>query len=168
MYLQVFIGSQAALLSDGKHRGSMSTGVKILDGLSIIFGFAVAVGTGWLVNDAFPSHLSVYLTWCGCSHRFVYRTTQAKIRHMQGLSEETDRLAADALDQGAHAPLIRAFSQDSALFSDDEGDDNEGGGLERMSPLDEVLDQLTGRIRDAHEQETNGHKQGDVGEDLMA
>lgn len=93
-------------------------------------------------------------------YRFVYNTTQAKIRHMQGLSEETDQLAADALEDSAHAPLIRAFSQESALYEDDE---DEG---ERMSPLDEVLDQLTGRIREAHE--TKRQKQADEQEDLLS
>ena len=144
LFLVVFIGSQVGQLSDGEQRGKMSLTVKLLDVLSIVVGIAVAAGTGWCASlfVLYPHGDSqlLFCFFCCCCCRFVWRATSEKIRHMQGLSEETDRLAVEALED-ARAPLLHSMSQDS-IFNDEDGDDGY-----RSNPLDEVLDKLTGRIR---------------------
>lgn len=50
-----------------------------------------------------------------CSYpRLVYRLMQKHIRQLEGFTEETDTLAADAIgDVEEGAPLLRDFSDDS-------------------------------------------------------
>jgi hypothetical protein len=46
--------------------------------------------------------------------RFVYRLMQRHIRRLEDLPEETDRLAADALEDAEEgAPLLHALSPES-------------------------------------------------------
>ena len=55
LMIAVWIGSRIAMLSDGQQREEMDTKAKIVNGLSILLGFAIAVGTGWYV-DCLRSH----------------------------------------------------------------------------------------------------------------
>ena len=48
------------------------------------------------------------------AHRLIYRLMQKQIRQLEGFPEETDRLAADAIeDIEEGAPLLRDFSDES-------------------------------------------------------
>ncbi|KIM90690.1 hypothetical protein PILCRDRAFT_94434 [Piloderma croceum F 1598] len=90
--LHVFIGSLAAPLSDGEQRGHMDTKTKILDSALIVAGILIAIASSWL----------------------VYRFMQKHIRQLEEFPEETDRLAADVIeDVEEGAPLLRDFSDDS-------------------------------------------------------
>jgi len=115
LFLVVFIGAQVGELSDGETRGKLSGTAKFLDVLSIVFGVAVAAGTGW----------------------FVWRTTAEKIRSMEGLSDDIDRLAADALED-ATAPLLHALSSSESLALSE----TSGYGHGRADGLDGVLDKM--------------------------
>jgi len=116
--LIIFVGSQVGDMSDGTHRNEMSPLTKALNVLSIIISILVAVGTGW----------------------FVWRTTSAKIRHIEDLPAETDRLAEEFLDE-VNAPLLYSPMSPMASPRSDASLnlDNE------YNPLDEVVDKLTGR-----------------------
>ena len=47
LMIAVWIGSRIAMLSDGQQREEMDLKAKIVNGLSILLGFAIAVSTGW-------------------------------------------------------------------------------------------------------------------------
>lgn len=70
---------------------------------------------------------------------------------MEGLSEETDRLAAEALED-ASAPLLHSMSEDSLHLYGDEA------RVPHHDALDEVLDRLTGRT---HAQGKHGSRSPD-------
>jgi len=90
--LHVFIGSRAAALSDGEQRSHMDTQTKVLNGLLIGVGMVIALLSSWL----------------------IYRFMQKHIRELEEFPEETDRLAADALeDVEEGAPFLRDFSSES-------------------------------------------------------
>ncbi|KAJ7179219.1 Golgi apparatus membrane protein TVP38 [Mycena filopes] len=104
IFLHVFIGSRIAALSDGEQRSHMDTstypclsrdahlvtlnqtGTKIINGLLIGGGILVAILASW----------------------FVYTSVQKHIRHLSGISEETEELAAEALEDSEEAPLLTA------------------------------------------------------------
>ncbi|KAF8341366.1 uncharacterized protein EI90DRAFT_3143709 [Cantharellus anzutake] len=89
IFLAVFIGSQVADLSDGTHRKALSTGVKILDILSIAVSVGLALGTGW----------------------YVWSMTDAHIQNIEDLPRETGRLVTDVLDS-VGTPLLHNFSSE--------------------------------------------------------
>ncbi|KAG8960736.1 Tlg2-vesicle protein [Tulasnella sp. 419] len=96
----VWIGSRVAMLSDGEQRGEMDTAAKIVNAISILLGFCIAIGTGWL----------------------VWRLTEQQIKKTTGVSPEEDQLAAEALEAAAtdlDEPLARAPSFD--FYDDVEG-----------------------------------------------
>ncbi|KZP32856.1 Golgi apparatus membrane protein TVP38 [Athelia psychrophila] len=89
LLLHIFIGSRAAALADGEQRSHMDTQTKVMNAAFIVAGILVGATSSW----------------------FVYRAMQKHIRELEGLPEETDRLAADALeDIEEGAPLLRDFS----------------------------------------------------------
>ncbi|TDL29433.1 Golgi apparatus membrane protein TVP38 [Rickenella mellea] len=92
LLLTVFIGSRIAQFSDGETRGQMDPTTKIINIVSIVLGISIGLGTGWL----------------------VYRLMQAQIRKLHESSDESDELAADALEEAEEgAPLLRNISPDS-------------------------------------------------------
>ncbi|KAJ8523462.1 hypothetical protein ONZ45_g57 [Pleurotus djamor] len=83
--LHVFIGSRIAPFADGDQRGHMDTQTKWINSLVIIGGIVIAFGASWAVFTLVQSH----------------------IRHLDGISPETDELAAEALeDYDEEAPLL--------------------------------------------------------------
>ncbi|KAF7983867.1 hypothetical protein HWV62_18200 [Athelia sp. TMB] len=89
LLLHVFIGSRAAALADGEQRSHMDTQTKIMNAAFITVGILVGICSGW----------------------FVYQAMQKHIREMGDIPDETERLAADALeDVEEGAPLLRSFS----------------------------------------------------------
>lgn len=85
LLLHVFIGSKIASLSDGDQRGRMDTHDKIVNGLLVGGGIVLAILASWV----------------------VYNLVQNHIRHLHGLSAETDELAAEAIeDYDEDAPLL--------------------------------------------------------------
>jgi len=84
LFLHVFIGSRIAALSDGETRGQMDTQTKVINGLLIGGGVVIAFVASWL----------------------VYTLIQRHIRRLPGLPEETDELAAEALEDTEDAPLL--------------------------------------------------------------
>jgi len=84
IFLQVYIGSRLAALSDGEQRGAMDTRTKIINGLFIGGGIAIAV---------FASGL-------------VYKLVQKQIRTLSGIPPEIDELAAEAIEDSEEAPLL--------------------------------------------------------------
>jgi len=89
LLLHVFIGSRAAALADGEQRSHMDTPTKVMNAAFIIVGILVTATSSW----------------------FVYQAMQKQIRELEGLPNETDRMAADALeDVEEGAPLLRDFS----------------------------------------------------------
>jgi len=85
LLLYTFIGSKMASLADGNQRELMDNTTKILNGMLIGGGFAVAIGTsGWL-----------------------YALVQRHIRHLRGIPAEIDESAAEAIeDFDEDAPLL--------------------------------------------------------------
>ncbi|KAG6855104.1 Tlg2-vesicle protein [Blastosporella zonata] len=87
--LHVFIGSRIATLSDGDQRGHMDTQTKIVNGLLIAGGLAIAILTSWV----------------------VYNMVQKHIRHLEGIPSDVDELAAEAIeDYGEEDRLLRSSS----------------------------------------------------------
>ncbi|KAF9498443.1 Golgi apparatus membrane protein TVP38 [Pleurotus eryngii] len=85
LVLHVFIGSRIAPLADGDQRGHMDTQTKLINSLVIVLGISLAIGASWA----------------------VFTLVQKHIRHLDGLSPETDELAAEALeDYDEEAPLL--------------------------------------------------------------
>lgn len=90
--LYVFIGSRAAALSDGEQRSHMDPATKVLNGLLIGSGTLTALLSSWL----------------------IYRLVQRHLRQLHDFSEETDRPAADVLEDAEEdAPLLRDSSLES-------------------------------------------------------
>jgi len=90
--LHVFIGSRLASLSDGETRRQMDTQTKIINTVIVVFGFLVAILTSWI----------------------IYRSMQAHIRHLHGISPDIDELAAEAVEEASEgAPLLNNFSAES-------------------------------------------------------
>jgi uncharacterized membrane protein YdjX (TVP38/TMEM64 family) len=90
--LHVFIGSRAAALADGKQRNDMATQTKILNWILIIVGMLAATTSSWL----------------------IYRLMKRQIRQIEDLPEETNRRAANTIDDLEEgAPLLRDFSTES-------------------------------------------------------
>ncbi|KAJ6515995.1 hypothetical protein C8R45DRAFT_958335 [Mycena sanguinolenta] len=84
LFLHVFIGSRIAAFSDGETRGQMDTHTKVINGLLIGGGILIAFVASW----------------------FVYTSIQKHIRRLPGLPDETDELAAEALEDTEDAPLL--------------------------------------------------------------
>jgi len=84
LLLQVFIASRIALFSDGETRGHMDTTAKVINAVSIVVGFLLAIGTGVL----------------------IYRLTMRKIRELEGTDAVTDELAAEALEDAERTALL--------------------------------------------------------------
>jgi hypothetical protein len=82
--------------------------IKILDSALIVAGILVAITSSWCVSMFVVAKID-------CSYpRLVYRFMQKHIRQLEEFPEETDRLAADAIeDVEEGAPLLRNFSDDS-------------------------------------------------------
>ncbi|KAI0796582.1 Golgi apparatus membrane protein TVP38 [Abortiporus biennis] len=90
--LHVFIGSRLASLSDGETRRHMDTQTKIINTCIVVGGVLIALLTSWV----------------------IYRSMQAHIRHLKGVSPEIDELAAEAIEEAEEgAPLLNNFSSDS-------------------------------------------------------
>jgi len=93
LMIAVWIGSRVAMFSDGSQRDKMDTAAKIVNALSIVLSIALAVGTGWL----------------------IWKLTEQEIRKTEGVGEDEDQLARDALSTAAdelESPLVRSFSLD--------------------------------------------------------
>ncbi|KAJ7744536.1 hypothetical protein DFH07DRAFT_27028 [Mycena maculata] len=84
IFLHVFIGSRVAALSDGEQRNKMDTHTKIVNGLLIGGGIAIALLASWL----------------------VYTLVQNHIRKLSGISPETDELAAEAIEDSEETPFL--------------------------------------------------------------
>ncbi|KAI0049630.1 Golgi apparatus membrane protein TVP38 [Auriscalpium vulgare] len=88
-FLYTFIGSRLAALSDGKQRNKMDTQTKVVNWLLVVGGVLAGVAAGWI----------------------TYVQMQ---RHLQGVSRESDALAAEAMDDAEEgAPLLDNFSSES-------------------------------------------------------
>jgi len=86
IFLSVFIGSRIAMFSDGKQRGEMDKTSKIMNGVSIVVGVALAFASAFV----------------------LYRLMQKEIRQLRESPDIEDELAADALEEaGEGAPLLR-------------------------------------------------------------
>jgi len=89
IFLEVFIGSRIAALSDGGQRQHMDTQTKLINWALLIGGILVAI----------------------IASIVVYRLVQKQIRQRSDLSPDVEDLAAEAIediDEGA--PLLRDFS----------------------------------------------------------
>jgi len=84
--LHAFIGSRIAALSDGDQRGHMDTQTKIINGLLIAGGLAIAAFTSW----------------------WVYNMVQAHIRLLEQNPAESDELIGE--QYGEQDPLLRSSS----------------------------------------------------------
>ncbi|KAG6837549.1 Tlg2-vesicle protein [Arthromyces matolae] len=76
LILYVFIGSRVAALSDGDQRDHMDTQTKIINGLLVEGGLAIAIGTSWVVLNM----------------------VKKEIRHLEENSQESDGVARVSLD----------------------------------------------------------------------
>jgi len=89
LLLHTFIGSKIAALSDGDQRGEMDTSTKVLNGLLVGGGLAVAAFTSW----------------------WIYTLVQGHVRHLEGFPADVDELAAEAIeDFDEEAPLLASHS----------------------------------------------------------
>ncbi|CAK5262738.1 unnamed protein product [Mycena citricolor] len=88
IFLQVFIGSRIAALSDGEQRDKMDPHTKMLNGALIGGGIFIAISASWL----------------------VYRLVTNHIRTLPGVPPEVDEQAAEAIEGSETAPLLGADS----------------------------------------------------------
>jgi len=89
LLLLTFIGTKMASLADGDQRGQMDTSTKILNGVLIGGGIAVAIGTSW----------------------WVYALVQRHIRHLEGIPAEVDESATEAIEEvDEEVPLLSSKS----------------------------------------------------------
>ncbi|KAJ3528280.1 hypothetical protein NM688_g8019 [Phlebia brevispora] len=89
--VHTFIGSKLASLSDGETRRQMDTQTKILNSCLVVVGLLVAVLTSWV----------------------IYRSMQAHLRKLDGISPEVDELAAEAVEEAIEgAPLLRDYEDE--------------------------------------------------------
>ncbi|KAG8986150.1 Tlg2-vesicle protein [Tulasnella sp. JGI-2019a] len=90
LFIQVWIGSEIAVFSDGTQRDEMDTTTKIINALSILIGMLVAVAAGWI-------------TWY---------LTEKEIRNTPGATSEDGDSATEALEDAEadiQAPLIQSL-----------------------------------------------------------
>ncbi|KAJ7068176.1 hypothetical protein C8F01DRAFT_977964 [Mycena amicta] len=83
LFLHVYIGSRLAALSDGEQRKHMHTQIKILNGVLIGGGIAIAAVASWL----------------------IYTSVQKHIRDLPGIPE-VDELAAEVIEESEETPLL--------------------------------------------------------------
>jgi hypothetical protein len=125
--LHVFIGSRAAALSDGEQRSHMDTRkpadvanylyfipndhctleTKIINSVLIGAGILIALVSSWCVLKFVIVFGNIYTSY----PRLVYQLMQKHIHQLEGFPDETDRLAAEAIeDVEEGAPLLSDFS----------------------------------------------------------
>ncbi|KAF7313703.1 hypothetical protein HMN09_00527200 [Mycena chlorophos] len=84
IFMQVYIGSLLAVLSDGEQRKHMDTQLKIINGVLLGGGIAIAIVASWV----------------------IYTSVQKHIRTLPGIPPAVDELAAEALEESEDAPLL--------------------------------------------------------------
>jgi hypothetical protein len=84
------------------------SGTKVINGLLVAGGIAIAIFTSWYVIPDVPWLLLTSV------HRLIYTLVQRHIRKLEGIPPEVDELAAEAIeDYGEDEPLLRSTSPNS-------------------------------------------------------